>query len=201
MRTSTIAVRYNGGAFNHSQLEDIASRLIGALFYIELASIPQFYTSPDRCRVRLRCHIPPGPPAASLLRRLRRARILYRGDENQYSQVAFLQATRGCSDYFPAIPLEMEVASRNAAINVRIEDGPSTYVVSNCPYKLSDLIRDQGVENPWAATRLVAMSDEELVACHSGAFCEASRPLVLGKELELLYHTMLQVSQASAGAP
>lgn len=126
---------------------------------------------------------------------------MYRGDENRYSQIAFFQATRGCSDYIPAIPLEMEVASRNTAINVRIEDGPSTYVVSNCPYKLSDLIRDQGVENPWAATRLVAMSDEELVACHSGALCEISGPLVLDRELELLYCTMFQVSQASVRAP
>lgn len=42
----------------------------------------------------------------------------------------------------------MKVASRNTAIDMRIEDGPLTYVISNYLYKLSDLIRDQGVENP-----------------------------------------------------
>ena len=132
-------------------LSSVASRMISHLFYIELLSVPTLYSVPDRALLRLRCRLPSGPPLMDLVSRLRerKARVFYRGDEETYTvetlvTSAALARCRDGEDF--TITLNVSVTSMSSTLDVKI-DGVvvGEEPISNCPYELRSLVRDQGL--------------------------------------------------------
>jgi hypothetical protein len=150
--SSDITVQYQGGAYDIATLQSIASRMFSYLFFIELISIPFFYSTPDRAKVRLKCRLSPGPPLMSLIMDLQRrnAQIRYRGHEGSYSMdklvtSAVISRCRKGRDFSRI--LEMEVSSLSSVLDVRIYGTALTDEnISNCPYELQKLIQDQGLD-------------------------------------------------------
>lgn len=129
----------------------MANKILCSLFYIELESAPLFYSSIERCTVKLHCRLPPGDELQELLHFFWRnkTRMIYKGSETEYSTLMLctennLKANRE-NAYFSR-EFSVEVRSWETKIMVELCDfngyGCS---VSHCPYRLRDLVRDQGL--------------------------------------------------------
>ncbi|ELQ35967.1 hypothetical protein OOU_Y34scaffold00676g13 [Pyricularia oryzae Y34] len=64
---SDLIVEYDEGT-SMRFLQSTASRMLASLFYIELASIPEFCSGLSLVHLRIRCRVPPGPSLIALLR-------------------------------------------------------------------------------------------------------------------------------------
>lgn len=145
-----MVVEYEGGPINTRLLRATASRMLSCLFYIELITIPTFYSVPEMASIRLSCRLPPGPPLMHLVSELRRGRALlhYRGDgdacvEELITPVVLTRCRKGGAFYKV---LGMEVTSMASALDVKIETRTGLNSISNCPYELRKLLRDQKLD-------------------------------------------------------
>lgn len=151
-----ICIRYGGGAYNDVLLRSIYGKLISTLFYIELVEIPLFYLPSQTCHLRVSCRIPPGPGLMDLLVKLRKSRALiqFRGEELQYKESllstdAILERCKHGSAF--ELVLKVCVQSMTTAIDIRIKGiCKQSQAISNCPYELAELIRDQEFGNPFS---------------------------------------------------
>lgn len=199
-----LAIVYDGSVYETTQLETFARQLVGSLFYVELVNLPQFYSLPDHCRVRLGCQIPEGPASASLQRKLRSAKVLYRGDELQWKHCSLLRAGLMKDARFSTIMLEIDVTSMDSVIDVQIGHGGVRYPVSRCPYKIKDIVRDQGLENPWMpqdhhnrAQDFHSLPDDWHNPLDENVW--NADEWSLDSELSALYETMYQVATGRRG--
>ncbi|KAH7000879.1 hypothetical protein EDB80DRAFT_721123 [Ilyonectria destructans] len=145
-------VRYMGGPYNVSSLKSSTKRMLSCLFYIELMSTPMLYSSPETVCVRLLCRLPPSPEMMSLIRglHLRSARIHYRGAEAEWAieslvTPAILARCRRGESF--SRDFEVQVSAMDSEVDVRLHDtliGEQS--ISNCPYKVEKLIKDQGLD-------------------------------------------------------
>jgi len=125
------------------------------LFYVELVSAPAFYSVPEMIQVRLLCRLPhcspnekePNASILDLLSRLKRQNtmIFYHADGEQHVEPLvtpeiwdFCQRGGGFSRI-----LNMTVLSRTSVLDIRIGNSNKSQKISNCPYQLGKLIKDQ----------------------------------------------------------
>ncbi|KAH8891478.1 hypothetical protein GQ53DRAFT_648395, partial [Thozetella sp. PMI_491] len=126
-------------------------RLFASLFYLELTALPDFYAGPERACLRLQCRVPPGPALVDLVTGLqqRQARMYYGGDNTDYasellvSPKALARCRRG--GVFSRA-LTIPVRSMSSPLDVRIDGLSGPQHISNCPYELQKLVRDQGLD-------------------------------------------------------
>ena len=122
------------------------------LFYIELTSLPSFYSSPEICSVQVHCRIPPGHALLDLLFKLRREKryFYYRGSELEETkgELCTEDVLSRCQSYGPFIrEIRVEALSTDTKINIDMDGDDGRYSISKCPYRISDLIRDQGLDD------------------------------------------------------
>ncbi|KAH6869642.1 hypothetical protein B0T10DRAFT_523573 [Thelonectria olida] len=144
--------RYMGGPYDALSFQLSAERMLSCLFYIELLSAPMLYSSPEAACIRLLCRLTPGPEMTNLITglHLRSARIHYRGAEAQWTGDSLVtpailaRCRRGES--FSRV-LEVQVSAMDTVLDVRLRDSlMGEQSISNCPYKVEKLIRDQGLD-------------------------------------------------------
>lgn len=162
-----LCVRYGGGPYTQQYLGYVANKLISSLFYVELTKLPVFYKSPETCPINILSRIPPGDRLCSLLSYLQGvdAQILYRGSERTATLATFCTKTvlhecqRGKAF---CRPLSVKLHSFSAFVDVQLIGlGESSYHISNCPYRLGDLVRDQGLDCAFGARNLRSKHDND----------------------------------------
>lgn len=158
---SQISVQYAGGSYSSGLVKSVASTLIANLFYLELYSVPSFYTSPQVCDVYVRCRIEPGNALLDLLIGFQRqnAYLSYRGDAIRYRTVPLCngKAVQVCQEGKPfSMRIQMSVISLESSLDVRVKLGnnESPYSISNCPYRLDQLVYDQGLNRIFNQSKL-----------------------------------------------
>lgn len=146
-------MRHYGGTYPTESLGSIASKLISSLFYVELDRMPTFYVSPEMCTLVVLCRVLPGDGLLDLLNKLRRGstRIAWQGSEIKHSDALLCtdEVMIRCQDlqYF-ARTITVKVSSLETQIAVQIGGTKRPLQsISNCPYRLRDLIKDQGLDS------------------------------------------------------
>ncbi|KAH8761508.1 hypothetical protein F5883DRAFT_382882, partial [Diaporthe sp. PMI_573] len=143
-------IRYDAAACGHDSIDSISNRILADFFYIELIDQPCLASSPEVCLLRLKCRVQPGPASPNTLRKFRKSRIYFRGDEPNYNISHLMSSdTLECINHggdFSRI-IEVMVSSPASEISVKIEgaDGQRRHI-SRSPYPLGQLIRDQGLD-------------------------------------------------------
>lgn len=137
------------------KLDDIGAAprlMVASLFFIEL---PRACSSASRHSIHVRCRLPLGNHLLNICKRLRDdgARIDVRTNSShqsaEFCDDEHWERIRAQDDYDLAIPIGP--VSHRSLIHVTLKTTMGEEYVSNCPYQLSDLIRDQGLETAWAA--------------------------------------------------
>ncbi|KAI1382564.1 uncharacterized protein F4822DRAFT_150572 [Hypoxylon trugodes] len=141
-----LTVQYNGEMYGNEYLQAIANQIVGTLFYIELTELPRCYSS--TIRVRLMCCVPSGPACVSLQKKLEGAEIRYRCDTDRYSTRRLRTDSRNNTG-FPPSTFDVHIVSLDSTIDVVLRKGSSVFAVTQSPYRVRDLIRDQGIDNLW----------------------------------------------------
>jgi hypothetical protein len=152
-----VIIQCGEGSYTRSYIESISSKLLSCLFYIELETVPRFYTSPEICAIVVRCRISPGHGLLDLLSRLQQinACFYYKGSEGEERKalICTQSVLENCRNYRPFCrQLKPATLSLNDAISIRMDgiDGNKHYI-SNCPYPLKKLVLDQGLETPFGS--------------------------------------------------
>jgi hypothetical protein len=119
--------------------------------------MPNFYTPSQTCHLRICCRVPPGPALFDLLVRLRhsKARLTYRGDGPRITiplcDSALLDHCKGGEPF--SLQVKIQVCSVYSAIEIKIQGlqgGPQS--ISHCPYRLEELICDQGLNSAFGTS-------------------------------------------------
>ncbi|KAH6658609.1 hypothetical protein BKA67DRAFT_558530 [Truncatella angustata] len=151
-RSPDITIKYNGGSYSDGLVDAISSKLISSLFYIELITVPVFRTVPAECTVRLLCRVNPGPTFMNLLMELhqRQTCIQYRSADSQFTETPIFtkKIWSMCSKGIPfAKELDLDVVNMDSLIEVKLDSrAGSPQNISNCPYRIIDLIQDQKLD-------------------------------------------------------
>ena len=131
--------------------EFLSRRFILSLFYIELGRSLSFYSPVEIYTVNVRCRVPPGPALMDLMMRLRASNSsLYYGvvgqgySETRLSMVMLMDRCRAGQAFF--VILTIEAMSLDSRIDVGVSSADSKEPVSNCPYRIGQLVRDQGLD-------------------------------------------------------
>jgi hypothetical protein len=130
-------------------VRDFADQMIANLFYLELATDPRL-TQP--VMVRARCRLQSGPGLLSLVMglHLREAKARIRAAPSSYQEETFVSASAlgRCRDGFDFLrTFQVEIHSLDSEIDVQIEVRQGSMIsLSKCPYVVSDLVRDQGID-------------------------------------------------------
>ena len=125
-----------------------SDKLLASLFYIKLRGLPQLDTVNLTCQVIIRCRLVPSRPhLRALVTRLCTSQARFHWDGTSMSCVDqdLLDELRRGVAYSRRI--DIKVCSLNDVIDIRL-DGITTRVrsISNCPYKISDMIKDQALD-------------------------------------------------------
>lgn len=150
-RSADLCTRFSGQTVDMQSMRATASRLIAALFYIELCSAPQFHVGNEHASVRVRCRLPPGKQLLLLLKHLNRkaTNVHYRGDETRFLSEPLVdsRSLHECRDGRQfSKHLRMRVNTFQSFLHIKIDGiagGEET--ISNCPYELQKIITDQGL--------------------------------------------------------
>ncbi|KAI0163882.1 hypothetical protein GGR57DRAFT_268721 [Xylariaceae sp. FL1272] len=147
-----IHVSYTGGDWNEDKLSSIHGRLISSMFYVELEAIPRFYTPSQICDLRICCRISPGPALMDLLVKLRhaQARLEYFGDDPcRTVPIGDRAVFEKCKAGLPfCLRVKVRVRSVESTIQIKLRSGHNAaHDISRCPYKVGELIRDQGLHS------------------------------------------------------
>lgn len=113
--------------------------MLASLFYIRLDSLPVFSGHSFTCKAKILCRLDPGRELHALLSRLRRSRACFCIQSAEHKQCN-TQVSPFC------MPIQFCVPSMVDLVHVEIEGltrRPQN--ISNCPYRLSDLVMDQGL--------------------------------------------------------
>lgn len=148
----TLNIRYFGSIFDDTHLTNLANRLIGALFYVELTNPPRFYGGVETCTLQVLCRLPWGPAFTALYQRLRSARLVYSCDGHEQHSTNLFH-TIGQEPTIQSVQsVQLEADSLDSIFYFEIEHDDARLPVGNCPYRLYDLISDQGLERPWQSS-------------------------------------------------
>lgn len=129
-------------------LSRCADNMLACLFYLELDGLPVSSRFTFVCKGRILCRLDPesrGMQALLLRLKESRARFYFHSQEHVpcIDQVSYRKIQHG--EGF-STPVEFHVPSMNEQVDIKI-DGLTHRArsISNCPYKLSDLVFDQGL--------------------------------------------------------
>ena len=160
----------------------ITNNMFARLFYVELSTTPSFYSSPEICLISVKCRIPPGQALLDLLFRLRRngATLAYQGSDSlTCAPFCTEKHLNICRAGFPFVrEIKLAAHSLDTLIKAKINIGEYSLNLSGCPYKLGDLIHDQGLSCCFGGR------GKPLVAMHN-IRCTAVE-MELGKLLDIL---------------
>ncbi|KAL7783833.1 hypothetical protein V8C37DRAFT_413608 [Trichoderma ceciliae] len=141
--TPDISIQCNGSINIGSYIEFISGKLLSCLFFIELESLPYFYTSPEICNIVIRCCVLPSHGLLDLLSKLHRNQVCvyYQASEPRARKAilcteSLLESCRNLQPF--SRQLKLSALSLDAVVSIH-----------NCPYPLSKLISDQGLETPF----------------------------------------------------
>ena len=172
---------------NPQSIQAAASKLISSLFYIELATLPRFYTSPQKCTLRVLCRLQPGEALRQLLGKLvrERALLMYQGDDTHAHKERFCteDVLRRCSSGQPfsrSFVVHALSPDTRIAVGLNYTDG-RTLSLSKCPYRLKDLVADQD---------LGSSVPENAVSPSPSVPAEEPRGLQVTKRLDELIQTI-----------
>ncbi len=135
-------------AITSKTLTPCADNLIASLFYVELDDLPTFDRSFFRCRAHICCRWSSNNPA--LLRLVSRmaqtdTRFYVNGRVYMGVDVAVVDDVNNRRPFRK--PVEFDASNLKDLINISIAGiTTSPRNISNCPYILADLVRDQGLE-------------------------------------------------------
>lgn len=142
---------YKGGPYCRQLFDLTCSKLFCSLFYIQLESLPLFYSSPELCTVTILCRIGPSQALMDLLHKLYYAKTcFYYQCDGLIAPKTLLcgdQQIRECRGTQPfARKINLITSSPRAFIAVQIDglDG-KRYPLSNSPYQIEELAREQGL--------------------------------------------------------
>lgn len=131
----------------------MSGRLLASLFYIELETMPDASWPSQYCTVILQCRIPPGQPLVDLLYQLRRANSSYYYQGSGVNEIREELCTDAdiweCEKGRPFTRRIIQwITSIEAEVHIAIDglDGRKNWV-SNCPYKIKQLIQDQQLDH------------------------------------------------------
>lgn len=165
-----VIIQCGEGSHTGSYIESISSKLLSCLFFIELETVPRFYTSPEVCAIVIRCRISPGHGLLDLLSKLQHinACFYYKGSEGKERKalVCTKSVLDSCRNYRPFCrQLKVAALSLNTAISVRVDgiDG-NKHSISNCPYPLKKLVLDQGLEAPFGSRQHSSLFSRDVLA-------------------------------------
>ncbi|KAE8442176.1 hypothetical protein EG329_003764 [Mollisiaceae sp. DMI_Dod_QoI] len=146
---------------DRSLLSWAAEKLIASLFYVEFRCQPSFYRSPISCQLSISCRLAAGPALADLVMQLRQKHAHF----HYGTSLAERRALPVCDDIVwtqvkhgqPFLRfLEMEIVSINSLICIQVQTtgivneddvvSKGRHWISNCPYDVKFLIRDQGLD-------------------------------------------------------
>ncbi|UPK92157.1 hypothetical protein LCI18_003092 [Fusarium solani-melongenae] len=149
-----VHVRYSGGPYSRELLEAASNSLIATLFYIELNTLPSFYRGSETCTITLQCRVPPGPALLDLVYRLyrRKTRLWYGTGALDQTEIELCtdDVVRRCRNEEPFMrELLIGVSSPGDSVTIQLQAGSGRYYVSRCPYKIKNLIKDQGLDSPF----------------------------------------------------
>lgn len=153
----------------------MSSLLVASLFYVELTSSPRFYSSPELCALNILCRVPPGADLANFLSFLRRdrARMVYKCSETEARRTILCNESviAACTNGLAfQRPILVEAFSMEANVQVSLEFYPfhetPLYNISHCPYKLRDLVADQGLDCPFSGAAVKERDGVEELLCH-----------------------------------
>lgn len=152
-----VIIQCGEGGYTRSYIESISGKLLSCLFFIELETVPRFYTSPEICAIVVRCRISPGHGLLDLLSKLQQINACFYYKSSEGKERKALICTKSvldsCRNYRPFCrQLKLVALSLNTAISVRMSgiDG-NKHSISNCPYPLKKLVLDQGLETPFGS--------------------------------------------------
>lgn len=154
-----MVLQHNGDICTPTLSETISSQLLCHLFYIELTVIPRFYYTPEIICLAMRCRLNPGHALLDLLFRIFRlgACFYYQGDEitPTKAQICTEDDIQKCRKMQPFVrQFKIKALSANTSISIEMDGvNGKRYSISNCPYKLRDIIKDQGLNHPYGAKR------------------------------------------------
>lgn len=108
-----------------------------------------FYATPEIFAVKILCRISPGHALLDLLFRLHRRKtgLRYHGSEGYISEEVLCteSALSACRRDKPFVrEIHLQALSPDTLIDVQLTM-PTRHYISRCPYRLGNLIRDQGI--------------------------------------------------------
>ncbi len=138
-------------AVNNNLLTSCADNLIASLFYLELDALPVFEKTHFKCRARIGCRWSPSNLALlRLLSRMGRTETRFYINGRAYSGAdqEIMNVVHKGRPFWR--PVEFELLHLKEEVNVSITGITTTpRNISNCPYVLEHLIRDQGLDHPF----------------------------------------------------
>jgi hypothetical protein len=135
--------------------DSISGSLQASLFYIELVRLPRFYVLPEYCALYIKCRLPPGHGLLDLLFKLNRSKMYlhYQGDEATEKTIPLCteDAIERCRRFEPFVrEIQVRLSSPQTRIRIQINDmRGKRHNISRCPYMISELIKDQGLDCPF----------------------------------------------------
>ncbi|KAK1974588.1 hypothetical protein LZ30DRAFT_607654 [Colletotrichum cereale] len=143
------------GSYSPRLLETVSSQLVSKFFYIEATSEVNFYTAPEQYRFLVKCRLPPGPAVLDLFQRLHQSKAYLSHYESEGNSIKIPLITRrilGRCKALQSFSIEISVSLRSldSLVDIKIggmEESPQS--ISKCPYRLRDLIQDQGLGCPF----------------------------------------------------
>jgi hypothetical protein len=142
------------------EIKGCAHDIIAMLFYLELREedLPVFDGIALTCQGQIRCRL--GPSNGSLrvlIARLNEVRAYFRLNFEQKPDCCYdvlVEEIKQGASYCQQI--ELKVTSFKESIDIKLGDLTNrTASISNCPYKLETLVKDQGLDLPFGS-RLTA---------------------------------------------
>ena len=136
-------------AQSNDHIQKCADNIIASYFYLELDGFPVFTRSSFICKARICCRLAPTHKAlGALTRRLVDTKARFYIDSNQHipciDDETYICIENGAAYYrnitFSVISLEDSVDIKIDGVLKRARS------ISNCPYKIRSLIKDQGLD-------------------------------------------------------
>jgi hypothetical protein len=143
-------------ALSNDEISHCTDNLIASLFYIDLSGgqPPIFDGTLFACQGRIRCRLGPSNRALRvLINRLKDSRAHFYLNFEQKLACAddvLRNAIQLGAPYYRDV--EFKVMSLDQSIDIKI-DGITRRArsISNCPYKIEDLVKDQGLDRPFGS--------------------------------------------------
>lgn len=136
-------------AQSNDHVQKCADNILASFFYLELDTLPIFHRSVFVCKARICCRLTPNNKALrALTRRLKDSKARFYFDSNQHIACIDDDSYKAIEEGAPYYRhITFNVISLEESIDVKI-DGISKRArsISNCPYIIQDLIRDEGLD-------------------------------------------------------